>query len=163
MKPIIDVCCGGKAFWFDKNNPQVEFCDKRVEPDIELCNGQHISVMPDTVCDFKNLPFEDNSFHLAVYDPPHLINKSEKAWLTQKYGTLPEDWKNELKAGFEECMRVLKPYGTLIFKWNETEVPTSEIISLFGIQPLFGHRSGKRMNTHWLVYMKGDQADERKE
>ena len=25
MKKIIDVCCGGRAFWFDKNNPDVEF------------------------------------------------------------------------------------------------------------------------------------------
>jgi hypothetical protein len=28
-KPILDVCCGGKMFWFDKNNPNVEFCDIR--------------------------------------------------------------------------------------------------------------------------------------
>ena len=28
-KPILDVCCGPKMFWFDKNNPYVVFCDKR--------------------------------------------------------------------------------------------------------------------------------------
>lgn len=27
MKPILDVACGSKMFWFDKNNPNVEFCD----------------------------------------------------------------------------------------------------------------------------------------
>ena len=75
MKKIIDVCCGGRAFWFDKNNPDVEFCDIRNEGDIQLCNGQTIRIAPDTVCDFTNLPFEDNTYYLAVFDPPHLIGK----------------------------------------------------------------------------------------
>ena len=44
MKKIIDVCCGGRAFWFDKENPDVEFCDIRNEGDIQLCNGQTIRV-----------------------------------------------------------------------------------------------------------------------
>ena len=154
MKRIIDVCCGGKHCWFDKNNKDVEYCDKRFAEDILLCNGQHIHIMPDTICDFKSLPFADESFYLALFDPPHLVNKSENAWMVKKYGTLPKDWENELKAGFDECMRVLKPNGTLVFKWNETEIPTSEIIRVFGVQPLFGHKSGKRMATNWLVFMK---------
>ena len=24
---------------------------------------------------------------------------------------------------FRECFRVLKPYGVLIFKWNEVQIP----------------------------------------
>ena len=56
MKNVIDVCCGGRAFWFDKKNPNVEFCDIRNEGDILLCNGQTINVSPDTICDFTNLP-----------------------------------------------------------------------------------------------------------
>ena len=51
-------------------------------------------------------------------------------------------------------LRVLKPNGVLIFKWNEVEVPISKILHLFGKQPLFGHASGKRMNTHWVCFMK---------
>lgn len=153
-KRVLDACCGGKHFWFDKNNSDVVFCDKRYEEDILLCNGQHISVTPDVVCDFKNLPFEDNSFYLTVFDPPHLVNKSENAWMVKKYGTLPKDWQNELKQGFSECWRVTKPNGTIVFKWNEVQVPTSKIIDIFGKQPLFGHKSGKRMNTNWLVFMK---------
>ena len=153
-KKVIDVCCGGKHFWFDKENPIVEFCDKRYEDDILLCNGQHIHVTPSTVCDFKSLPFDDETYYLAVFDPPHLINKSESAWMVKKYGTLPSDWRSELKQGFDECMRVLKNNGILVFKWNEVEIPTSEIIKVFGKQPLFGHKSGKRMNTNWLVFMK---------
>lgn len=31
-KRILDVACGSKMFWFDKHNPDVEFCDKKVVP-----------------------------------------------------------------------------------------------------------------------------------
>ena len=153
-KRILDVCCGPKSFWFDKNNPDVEFCDKRYVDDILLCNGQHIHITPDTVCDFTDLPFQDDSFYLVVFDPPHLINKKESAWMVKKYGTLPEDWKTELKQGFDECMRVLKPNGILIFKWNEVEIPVREIVENFEYCPLFGHPSGKKSNTHWLAFIK---------
>lgn len=155
MKKIIDVCCGGRAFWFDKKNPAVEFCDIRSEGNIQLCNGQTINVTPDTICDFTNLPFEDNSYYLAVFDPPHLIGKKDSAWMVKKYGSLPADnWQEVLQKGFFECMRVLKPNGVLIFKWNEVQVPLSQVLQLFGTQPLFGHPSGKRMNTHWVCFMK---------
>ena len=155
-KDIIDVCCGGKAFWFNKQNPRVIFCDKRDLGDITLCNNQTITIKPDVVCDFQNLPFENESFNLAVFDPPHLIDKSDTAWLVKKYGTLPKEWQPVLQKGFAECMRVLKPNGVLIFKWNEVEVKTNEIIDILGFQDklLFGHKSGKRSNTNWLVYMK---------
>ncbi len=161
-KPIIDVCCGGRAFYFDKNNPLVMFCDKRNDGSIELCNGQTITVSPNMVCDFKSLPFADETFYMVIFDPPHLIDKSETAWMVKKYGTLPKNWQSELKAGFAECWRVLKPNGTLIFKWNEAEVKTSEIIRLFEKRPVFGHPSGKRSQTQWLVYFKDSERKETK-
>ena len=71
-KRIIDVCCGSKMFWFNKENPDVEFCDIRELPKTEYYPGRYIEISPDTMCDFTNLPFADNSFHLAVFDPPHL-------------------------------------------------------------------------------------------
>ena len=30
-KKILDACCGSRMFWFDKNNPDVLFIDKRSE------------------------------------------------------------------------------------------------------------------------------------
>ena len=30
----------------------------------------------------------------------------------------------------------------------------SEILALTDQQPLFGHKSGKRVNTHWMTFMK---------
>lgn len=39
--------------------------------------------------------------------------------MVKKYGKLEKDtWKQVLHDGFTECMRVLKPYETLIFKWK---------------------------------------------
>nr|DAF59972.1 MAG TPA: hypothetical protein [Siphoviridae sp. ctGz830] len=48
-------------------------------------------------------------------------------------------------------MRVLKPNGTLIFKWNEEQIKLKEILKIIEHKPLFGN---KRAKTHWLVFMK---------
>ena len=75
--------------------------------------------------------------------------------MAKKYGKLPKDkWKEILHDGFSECMRVCKENGIIIFKWNETDVPVSEIIDIIGYKPLFGHKSGKLNKTHWLCFMK---------
>lgn len=44
--------------------------------------------------------------------------------------------------------------GILIFKWNEDQIKVSEILALTNEKPLFGHKSGKRMSTHWITFMK---------
>lgn len=154
MKPIIDVCCGPKMFWFDRKNPNVEFCDKREVEYHEYYPKQHLEVKPDTICDFTDLPFEDKSFKLVVFDPPHLNKISESSWTYLKYGRLNENWQKMIHDGFSECMRVLDDYGTLIFKWSEVQIPLRKVLDAIGHEPLIGHRSGKKMNTHWLAFMK---------
>ena len=156
-KPIIDVCCGSKMFWFDKNNPDVEFCDNRTIECTEFYPKRYIEIKPDTVCDFTKLPFGDNQYNLVVFDPPHLIHVGEKSWLFVKYGRLNEDWRTTLTKGFAECFRVLKEQGILIFKWSETNIPLREILKLTPNRPLFGHKCGKAMKTHWLCFMKGEE------
>ena len=42
-KRVIDVTCGSKMFWFDKSNPDVEFCDKRVVERQEYYPGRYIT------------------------------------------------------------------------------------------------------------------------
>lgn len=160
MKKILDACCGSRMFWFDKSNPNVDFCDIREYEDI-LCDGRTLKISPDIVADFRNLPFEDNSYYLVVFDPPHLKNIGKNSWMAKKYGKLEEDWENTIKDGFDECMRVLKPNGILIFKWNETDFSVSKIIEVIGCIPLFGHKSGKREKTHWLCFMKQDHPTEK--
>jgi hypothetical protein len=154
MKPIIDVCCGSRMFWFDKENPNVVFCDNRTLEDT-LCDGRTLSINPDVICDFTHLPFADNSFKLVVFDPPHLLHIGANSWMAKKYGKLDENWPQLIKNGFDECMRVLDNYGVLIFKWSENQIKVSEIINAIGTTPLVGHKSGKLNNTHWMCFMKG--------
>ncbi len=157
-KQILDACCGSRMFWFDKENPQVEFCDIR-EMSLSRSWGiygsaRHIEIHPDTICDFTDLPFPDKSFKLVVFDPPHLIHAGGTAWLTLKYGKLEKNWPQMIHDGFKECMRVLDDYGTLIFKWSEVQIPLRKVLEAIGSAPLFGNRSGKASNTHWMAFMK---------
>lgn len=111
-------------------------------------------INPDYLADFTNLPFQDNSFPLVVFDPPHLVRNGNRGWLAKKYGKLRESWEADLRAGFAECFRVLRPEGTLIFKWHEHEIPVSKILALTPERPLFGNRGGRTQKTHWIVFMK---------
>ncbi|MED4495579.1 class I SAM-dependent methyltransferase [Heyndrickxia coagulans] len=150
MQRILDACCGSKMFWFDKENEDVLYMDNRQFNEV-LCDGRTLNINPDVIADFRNMPFDDNSFYLVVFDPPHLLKAGENSWLAKKYGLLDELWQFDIKQGFEECMRVLKPNGTLIFKWNEDQVPLKEVLQAIDYRPLFGNRRSK---THWLVFMK---------
>lgn len=150
MKTILDVCCGSKMFWFDKQNENTIYMDIREYDDV-LCDGRELHIHPDIVGDFRDIPFPDNRFRMVVFDPPHLVRAGEKSWLAKKYGKLNESWQDDIKKGFEECMRVLEPYGTLIFKWNEDQIKLSEILKLIPFKPLFGNTRAK---THWLVFTK---------
>ena len=149
-KKILDVCCGSKMFWFDRENEHTIFMDKRELSDT-LCDGRSLNIKPDVVGDFTDIPFEDNTFYMVVFDPPHLLKLGENSWLAKKYGKLTINWKSDISIGIRECMRVLKPNGTLIFKWNEEQIPLSEILKIISYKPLFGN---KRSKTHWLVFMK---------
>lgn len=149
-KQILDVCCGSRMFWFDRKNERTVFMDNRILHDT-LCDGRKLDIEPDITGDFRCIPFEDNTFYLVVFDPPHLLRAGENSWMAKKYGKLSKNWKADIKQGFLECMRVLKPNGTLIFKWNEQQIKLSEILNAIGHNPLFGN---KRSKTHWLVFMK---------
>lgn len=150
MAKILDACCGSRMFWFDKQNPNVTFMDIRQEYD-ELETGHVVDVNPDIVGDFRDMPFESDTFDMVVFDPPHLIHAGDNSWLAKKYGKLDELWPEDIRQGFTECMRVLKPNGSLIFKWNEDQISLQEVLAAIGEQPLFGN---KRSKTHWLVFMK---------
>ncbi len=161
MKPVLDATCGSKMIWFDPENPLALFVDNRVVENRKIYDGKdgkrYLTVKPDVVADFKHLPFESESFYLVVFDPPHLISGGDNGWQVQKYGRLPKNWEVELRAGFAECMRVLKTFGTLVFKWSEVQIPVSKVIEAVGggvYFPLFGNKCGKQGKTHWLCYIK---------
>lgn len=150
MKTILDVCCGSRMFWFDKKNENTVYMDIR-EYDGTLCDGRELHINPDIIGDFRNIPFTDNKFKMVVFDPPHLEKAGDTSWLVKKYGKLGKDWSSDIKKGFDECMRVLEPYGILIFKWNEEQIKLSTILKSIPYKPLFGN---KRAKTHWLVFTK---------
>jgi len=152
-KPILDACCGSRMFWFDKQNSNVIFADKRTESHI-LCDGRVLEIKPDIELDFTNMPFEDNSFKLVVFDPPHLKKLGHNTWMAQKYGVLLPTWETDIKAGFDECMRVLEPNGVLIFKWNEIQITLNQVLNVIKDKPLFGHVTGKHGRTIWMTFMK---------
>lgn len=142
--------------WFDRDNPNAIFMDKR-EVDETLCDGRALKVAPDIVADFTNMPFPDETFSLVVFDPPHLTSLGENSWLAKKYGRLVGDWEIEIAEGFKECLRVLKQDGTLIFKWNTTDVSLKQVLPLAPCRPLFGHTTGRQAKTIWAAFLKREK------
>lgn len=156
---VLDACCGSKMFWFDRNDSRAVFVDNRRErhilKDKSSSGGSRILIVdPDLVADFTSLPFPDDRFYMVVFDPPHLIGNGKSGWLAKKYGKLEGDWKSDLSKGFSECFRVLRPGGTLIFKWNEHKISVAQILALTPERPLIGNQSGRLSKTHWIVFMK---------
>lgn len=162
---VLDPCSGSRMMWFDRDHPDAVFGDRRAET-LTLVDRSHgradgtrtLRIDPDVLLDFRALPFPDGAFRLVAFDPPHLVRAGPKSWLAAKYGKLGEDWRDDLRAGFTECFRVLAEDGVLVFKWNETQVKLREVLALAPVRPLFGNTSGKKAGTHWLVFMKPHPA-----
>jgi len=162
--PVLDACCGSRMFWFDRRDRRAVFVDKRQErhtlPDVSSAGGaRELVIDPDHVADFTALPFPSDTFALVVFDPPHFERNGARSWVGLKYGTLAGDWTEMLRAGFAECFRVLRPEGTLIFKWCADEIPVSRILALTPERPLFGHKSGKNSKTHWIAFLKPNSVN----
>lgn len=157
---VLDPCCGSRMMWFDRTDQRALFGDRRDETITVVDRSHHedgtrvLSIHPDARMDFRALPFADDTFPLVVFDPPHLVRAGNTSWLAAKYGRLSQDWRDDLRKGFAECFRVLRPAGVLIFKWSEVQVATREVLALTPHSPLFGHPSGKRGGTHWITFMK---------
>ena len=167
MKAIVLApCCGSRMMYYDKLDSRVLFGDCRNEVISVTDNSKGnksgkrvLRIEPDCLLDFRDLPFADESFALVAFDPPHLIHAGPKSRLAAKYGKLGEDWRADLRQGFKECFRVLKPEGTLVFKWNETQIKTKQILALTDEKPLFGQVSGRSGMKPWIVFMKNNRSE----
>ena len=157
QKPVLDPCCGSRMFYFDKQAPYVQYNDNR-KVDTTLCDGRPLHVNPDDITDVTSLPYADETFHLIVFDPPHLKRAGDTGWQAIKYGKLPDDWRDWMTRAFNECWRCLAPCGTLVFKWYEYRISLSEVLKCAPVAPLFGNKRPANSKTHWLVFFKeGDQ------
>ncbi len=157
---ILDVCCGPRMFYDKTSKDRTDTIYMDIRTDV-LINYTHKngtvsewSIRPDIVGDFRNIPFEDESFSLVIFDPPHIKTRdSNNGIIPRKYGTLNKEWKSDIKQGFVECLRVLRPGGFLNFKWSEAEIPVKEITSLFPIRPMYYNRQG--IHGAWYMFRKG--------
>jgi len=160
MKPILDACCGGRYFHFNKKNPDVVFHDNRVCQKGHSRWRKNHEVKPDILGDFRNLNFADRTFKLVIFDPPHLTNAGPNGDMGKRYGRLSkQNWQTDIGDGFKECWRVLDNFGTLIFKWSETSISLKKIEPLFPAKPLIGHRTGKEHKTIWICFFKNERLN----
>jgi len=159
---ILDACCGGRMWWWDKAHPLALYMDKRRVPQgasemLTTKDGKrHASpgwaCEPDVIGDFRAMPFEDDAFQLVLFDPPHNVRDEPLGVNGLMYGALPAgSEQDDLARGFAECWRVLAAGGTLIFKWAGK---IDRVRPHFPVAPAVGTRSPRGLQTWWLVFYK---------
>ena len=151
--------------WHDemKDADRVIYADRRVVDGLEHQPGW--SCVPDVLADTRQLPFKDASFDLIAYDPPHRVTDGGMSQISgvieQKYGALcAETWQSDLADSFEELWRVLRPGGTITFKWADVHKSHDEVLRQLPETPLYGTTTGKdRALVKWWVFHKPVTTD----
>ena len=157
---VLDATTGGKHMWHEsaKDADRVIYADRRRVESLEHQPGWNCD--PSVICDTRDLPFKDGSFSLIAYDPPHRITdsgmKELRGVIEKKYGALQaETWQSDLSSSFDELWRVLRPGGTLTFKWADVHRSHGEVLDQLAESPLYGVTTGKdRAVTKWHVFQK---------
>ena len=155
---ILDATCGFKSTWFDKKNEETVFLDHRIMKPCKMPDGRNWEISPDVKAKWEFLPFRDNVFMCIYFDPPHILSKktkNEKMVMKIKYGSLdPWRWQSIIYKAVCEFMRVLKPDGILILKWNETSKSLKNLLQCFPLNPLFGTptQHNTRAKTWFVVF-----------
>lgn len=73
---ILDACCGGKMFWYEKDLDFVTFQDVRVGIK-EYSGGRKIRIEPNHIGNVTDMDFGDETFDLVIFDPPHMIAREK--------------------------------------------------------------------------------------
>ncbi|HHQ2319793.1 TPA: hypothetical protein ACXSAB_000238 [Streptococcus pyogenes] len=123
---------------------------KQMEPSIKAFLDDNITIADKEEADrvYRSVKYYKKLNRL----PPHLKYVGQNSIMKAQYGQLDkENWKEDISKGFEECMRVLKVGGTLVFKWSDCQVNVREVLSAIPFKPLFGQQRG---TTHWMTFVK---------
>ena len=142
--------------WFEKNYPDALYMDKTPRSKRSSSHRPNWCCVPDIVADFRKMPFQENTFDLVVFDPPH-ANISLTSQIGIEYGSL--NGLAEVRDGFHECMRVVRPRGVVIFKWADVKYSVREVLDAIDYLPLFGHTTGKSGKTKWLCFIKENDLE----
>lgn len=171
-KYILDATAGYSMMWFDKNHSNTIYLDERSDSQLatELLRVPFRRpwnpTTPTEQGDFTRLNYPDCKFKLIVADPPHFTKLGETSIYKIKFGKLKGTWRKDLKLMADELWRVLAPYGVLILKWCDHDIPAKEVVKLFPVAPLFGQTQaggqarykGKQNHTFWFCFMKIPEA-----
>lgn len=166
QEEVLDATAGGRGIWLDKDHDNCLFVDCRErEAGFTGQPGRTWAIEPDEVQDFRDLPYADEDFNLVVFDPPHLIREDGMeqltGYITKSYGALnAETWQADIEAGFDELWRVLKPGGTLVFKFADNDVDFRDVLALAPAEPLFGTTTKKtsKVENRWFVFHKQESG-----
>jgi hypothetical protein len=101
---VLDMCCGPRMMWFDKDDERAVFLDRRRERHAmnrpKRGTVEWTETDPDILADFTALPFADETFQMVVFDPPHFERSGKIGYLAMKYGWLDGDWREMIRKGF---------------------------------------------------------------
>lgn len=109
----LDPCYGLGNFWDGTAHVTVTAHDEKAER------------APDGVMDVTDLGYEDASFDVVIFDPPHLADGGDESEMAERFGTVKDQAKLEemIEAGVRECWRVcLKGIVVKVADHNHGEV-----------------------------------------
>lgn len=147
---ILDLSAGNGAVWFGERPPGVVAVDRR------HCTE---TVRADT----RFLPFCDDAFDLAVFDPPH-TNCGPNSHMAARYGhsTMPEI-RDLIAQTAGEASRCVRAGGVMAMKWSDRDIGLTPILGLMPAwRAMFGHHVVQRprrshhsgiSTTWWLLLL----------
>lgn len=113
---IADVTYGKGVFW------------KNVDTELYDFNASDIQTCPEAPYDFRDLPYEDDSFDVVVLDPPYIHNQGKKhiSIVNRNYrnkettgGCSHDDIIQLYRDGIAEAYRILQTGGLLWVKCKD--------------------------------------------
>jgi hypothetical protein len=144
---ILDLSAGKRAQWYNKQHPLTTYVDIRPE------------MVPDIVCDTRSLPFEDASFDLISFDPPHMCCGPASNMAAQYGHWTTSQILETVEGTSKEAWRVAKPECLLTLKWNDHDIKLGRVINLMPQwEPLYGQTTAVRGKhpsaTTWTLFKR---------